>query len=74
VTVSPQYKGTPAGTVTVKAGATAVCTITVKSAKGSCAIAASKLKTGTYQVTAIYNGNADYTGSTSSKKALMVAK
>jgi hypothetical protein len=36
VTVTSRYGGTPGGKVTVKTGATTVCTISLASGKGSC--------------------------------------
>jgi hypothetical protein len=74
VTASPQYSGTPGGTVAVKSGSTTVCTITLGSGKGSCTLTATKLPAGTQHLTASYNGNADFTASTSAAKTLTVSK
>jgi hypothetical protein len=74
VTVRPRYRGIPGGTVTVKAGAAAVCTITLKSGKGSCTLAATKLRPGTYTLIAIYSGSGDFTGAASTRKTLTVVK
>jgi Big-like domain-containing protein len=74
VRVKPQTSGTPAGKVTIKAGSTALCAITLKAAKGSCTLAAKKLRIGKYQLTASYPGSTPYAGSTSSKKTLTVTK
>jgi hypothetical protein len=74
VQVKPQTSGTPAGQVTIKAGSTALCTITLKAAKGSCTLTAKKLRIGKYQLTASYPGNTLYAGSTSPKKTLTVTK
>jgi hypothetical protein len=71
---------TPVGKVTVKAGSTTVCTITLSRAashaiaQGNCALAASKLRPGTYHLTASYPGDANYTRGTSAKKTLTVLK
>jgi hypothetical protein len=74
VQVTPSVSGTPAGKVTIKAGSTTLCAITLKGAKGSCTLTASELRPGTYQLTASYPGATPYAGSTSLKKALTVTK
>jgi hypothetical protein len=74
VQVTPSVTGTPAGKVTIKAGSTTLCAITLKGAKGSCTLTASELRPGTYQLTASYPGATPYAGSTSPKKALTVTK
>ena len=74
VAVAPQFGGTPAGTVTIKAGTRTVCTIRLKSGKGSCALTAKELKPGTYQLTASYPGKGGFTGSASAPRTLKVAK
>ena len=74
VTVAPQYSGTPGGKVTVKAGSTTVCTITLSSGKGSCTLSASRLGAGSYGFTASYGGSGDFGSSVSSKKTVTVAK
>ena len=72
VAVAPQFGGTPAGTVAVKAGTRVVCTITLKAGKGSCALAARELKAGTYKLTATYLGKGGFTGSASAARMLKV--
>jgi Bacterial Ig-like domain (group 3) len=72
VKVAPRYAGVPAGRVAVKVGSATLCVITLKSGAGSCSLAAKRLKPGTYQLVASYAGNADYTGSASSKLTLTV--
>jgi hypothetical protein len=75
VTVVPQYRGTPSGKVTVRAGRATICVITLnKTSKGSCALTARQLKAGTYMLIAAYRGSADFSGSTSAKRALKVVK
>jgi hypothetical protein len=74
VAVSPQFGGIPAGTVTIKAGTRTVCTIRLKSGKGSCALTAKQLKPGTYKLTASYPGKGGFTGSASAPRTLKVAK
>jgi hypothetical protein len=72
VLVSPRYAGTVSGKVTVKAGPTTVCVITLKSGKGSCTLAARKLPAGTHTLTAAYPGSADFARSAATKKTLSV--
>jgi Bacterial Ig-like domain (group 3) len=72
VRVAPQFAGTPAGTVTVKAGATTVCAITLRAGAGSCTLSAKKLPPGTYRLTAAYAGSADFKGSASAAKTITV--
>jgi hypothetical protein len=74
VEVKPRYSGTPGGTVKVKSGRNTVCVITLKSGKGSCVLAAKKLKAGTYHLVASYGGNADFAGANSGARTLTVAK
>jgi hypothetical protein len=74
VTVSPQYAGVPAGHVTIKAGQTVLCTITLSSGKGSCALTASKLKPGSYVLVAIYAGSGNFAWSSAPAKTLKVTR
>ncbi len=75
VTISPQHSGpTPPGTVTIKASATTLCVIKLKSAKGSCSLSSKKLKPGTYRLVATYGGSKNFKGSTSAKETLIIAK
>jgi hypothetical protein len=74
VQVKPKFSGTPAGKVTIKAGAAKVCVITLKSGKGSCTLKASQLKAGSYKLAASYAAAAPYAGSASAKKTLTVTK
>ena len=62
VTVAPG-SGTPTGTVTLKNGATAVGTATLASGKAT--ISTSALTHGAHSMTAVYSGNVDELGSTS---------
>jgi hypothetical protein len=74
---APRTRGlssTPAGTVTVKAGRTTVCVITLRSGKGTCTLTAERLPAGTYTVIAAYPGSTDYAGSASAKKNLTIKK
>jgi hypothetical protein len=74
VRVRPQTSGTPAGKVTIKAGSATLCVITLKGARGSCTLTASKLRPGTYKLTARYSGRTPYAASASTKKTLTVTK
>lgn len=73
VRVVPQFAGTPAGTVTVRAGRTAVCVITLASGSGSCALPARKLPAGSYRLIAGYPGSAGFAASASAAQPLVVA-
>ncbi len=74
VRVTGQYAGMPAGKVTVKSGKVTVCTITLASGRGSCALAARKLPVGTRTLVAVYSGSSDFTGAASTRKTLKVVK
>jgi Bacterial Ig-like domain (group 3) len=74
VAASPQYSGAPSGKVTVKSGSTTVCTITLKSGKGTCTLSARKLRTGRWHLVADYTGNSDFAGSASPPKTVTVVK
>jgi hypothetical protein len=75
VVVFPRYAGTPGGRVTVKADRTTVCVITLKPRTVvACTLAAKQLRPGTYTLTAVYPGSADYASVTSPGKTLTVAK
>ncbi len=73
-TVSSPAGGTPAGTVTIKSGTATACTITLASGSGTCTLTPTQFPAGTTQLTASYNGSAEYAGSTSATKTLTVAK
>ena len=74
VAVRPALGGTPTGHVTVKAGGTVVCVITLRSAKGTCSPSAARLATGSHKIIASYGGSADVTSSTSAARTISVAK
>lgn len=67
VTVTAQYSGTPAGTVTVKAGSVTLCkNVTLAKGKATCSpVSSTTLPVGSYSITAAYPGNSDYTAGTS---------
>ena len=64
---------TPTGQVAVSAGSTTLCMITLDGGNGSCTLAATKLRPGTYHLTATYSGDVTHAGSTSGSKVLAVA-
>jgi hypothetical protein len=76
VRVVPRSTGgqTPSGKVTVRAGGTVVCVITLASGTGSCAPAAKELAPGRYRLSASYPGSTQFTGSVSGEQTLVVAK
>ncbi len=76
-TVSVSRKGSvyPTGKAQVRMGSTTLCTVTLTSnGTGSCTLAARQLRAGTYSITAVYLGNADYHSSQSARKALKVVR
>jgi Bacterial Ig-like domain (group 3) len=72
--VTPAVSGTPTGNVTVKTGATTVCTIALANATGKCTLTASQLPPGSYPLTATYSGDDIYTTSADTAQTLTVAK
>jgi hypothetical protein len=72
VKATPRYAGIATGTVKVTAGSKKICTIALRSGKGSCALSARQLSTGTYELVANYSGSADFTRSTSARERLTV--
>jgi len=56
--------GTPSGMVSVFAGSDLLCTITLTSAAGQCSLSPAKLKPGSYQLTASYSGDTNFTSAT----------
>jgi Bacterial Ig-like domain (group 3) len=74
VAVAPQFRGTPAGTVRLKSGTRTICTIVLRSGKGSCTLPATKLGPGTYRLTAKYAGKNGFAGSVSAPRTLKVVK
>jgi hypothetical protein len=76
VTVTAQYSGTPAGTITITAGKTTVCkNVTLSKGKITCSPASNTtLSADTYSVVATYSGNTDFAASSSAAKPLKVIK
>jgi hypothetical protein len=62
VTVSPQYAGTPIGTVTLKKGNSTLTTLTLSNGQASYT---TTLPTGTYSISASYAGDSNFTASVS---------
>jgi hypothetical protein len=73
VHVMPRTGGTPTGRVTVRAGSATLCAISLRAGKGSCTPAATRLRPGSYKITAAYPGDAAYSGSASASTTLAVA-
>jgi hypothetical protein len=72
VTVSPQFTGTPTGTVILKKAAATLATLTLTG--GQATFTTSSLALGTFQITAVYGGDSNFTGSTSPALAQVVKK
>ncbi|HEY1653146.1 MAG TPA: choice-of-anchor Q domain-containing protein [Acidimicrobiales bacterium] len=72
VSVSSPTKGTPTGTVVLRAGTTTLCTITLVHGSGSCSPGATALFVGLDKVVATYSGDANFAGSTSAASWLIV--
>ncbi len=77
LTVAVTFTGSapaPTGTVTIKEGSTTLCAVRLSSGRDSCTLSASRLKVGTYHLTASYSGGANFTASTAPSKTLTVKK
>jgi hypothetical protein len=74
VTVSPEFTGTPTGTVTVKDSKITLCSITLSSGTGSCSAKARALAPGRYPLVATYSGSGVFDTSASAADTLTVAK
>jgi len=74
VSVSQTGNVGPTGRVTIQAGRTTICTITLNRDNGSCTLSTKKIKPGTYRLTASFPGNGNYDRSTSPVKVLRVAR
>jgi hypothetical protein len=73
VSVTAPGAGTPTGTVTFKDSATAVCS-NVPVDNGQAVCATNALSVATHQMAAVYNGDSNFAGSTSSGLAQVVNK
>jgi hypothetical protein len=74
VSLRARFGGPPTGKVTVHAGASTVCVITLLHGAGSCLLGASQLAPGAYQLSARYPGGTSFLASTSPKHDLTVTK
>ncbi len=72
--VAPEFAGTPGGTVTVKQGPTALCSITLPATTCHTADDPLDASGSSYAIAATYGGDANFTGSTSTTKNLTVAQ
>jgi hypothetical protein len=72
VEVSPGYAGPASGSVTIKAGTTVLCRITLSSGSGSCKLSPKQLAPGSHHVTAGYAGATYFAASASAAKTLKV--
>jgi hypothetical protein len=73
VRVTATSAGVPAGSVLVRSGATAICTIALSHGAGSCALGARQLKAGSQSLSAIYGGDKTHYGSASAVEKITVA-
>lgn len=71
-TVSPQFSGTPSGSVTFKNGTSTVGSSSLSG--GVATITVSTLGVGTHSITAVYNGSTSFTTSTSTGLSQVVTK
>jgi hypothetical protein len=73
-TVSASHVGSvyPTGKVQVRIGGTTICTITLSRGVGSCTLANTRLRAGTYTFVDLYSGDRNYYKSESAKKTLKV--
>jgi hypothetical protein len=75
VKVSPQYSGTPTGTVTIKAGTTVICTAKLSSGgTAGCNLSATTLKPALYSLVASYGGSGNFLTATSPHLTLKITK
>jgi Bacterial Ig-like domain (group 3) len=72
VDVIPAYAGPASGTVTIKAGNTVLCKITLTSGGGSCKLGQKQLAPGTHHVAADYQGATYFAPSASAAHTLKV--
>jgi hypothetical protein len=72
VTVRSGAGGTPGGTVVIRAGAAVICAPALAGGQASCTLPATLLSPGSYQLTALYNGDATFDGSTSDSRDLTI--
>jgi Big-like domain-containing protein len=61
--VRPRTSGIPTGQVTIKAGSAVVCRATLAAGKATCSPGATRLRPGTYHLTASYGGDSIFAAS-----------
>ena len=74
IRVKPETGGTPAGTVTIRAGQTTLAVVPLNRGKATWTFPPKKLPPGTYQLTATYASTNGYDPVTSAKKKFVVTK
>jgi Bacterial Ig-like domain (group 3) len=74
VAVASSHGGTPSGPVAVRTRSGALCTISLKAGKGSCAVPAQKSAPGPVTVTASYGGAPGFAASVSAARTFTVVK
>jgi hypothetical protein len=75
VKVSPQYAGTPTGTVTIKAGTAVICMARLSSGgTAGCNLSATRLKPALYSLVASYGGSGNFLAATSPHVTLKITK
>ena len=74
IRVKPETGGTPAGTVTIRAGQTTLAVVPLNRGKATWTFPPKKLRPGTYQLTATYASTNGYDPVTSAKKKFVVTK
>jgi hypothetical protein len=74
INVKPESGGTPAGSVTIKAGTTTLAVVTLMRGKATWTFPPKKLRPGTYQLTASYASSNGYDPVTSAKKKFVVTR
>ena len=74
INVKPKTGGTPAGTITVKAGQTTIAVVTLKRGKATWILQPRQLRPGTYQLTGSYASSNGYNSVTTARKKLVVTR
>jgi hypothetical protein len=73
VTVKPEFSGIPTGEVGVRLNGTLLCGVMLSSGKAECSVPDS-LNAGRYAITTSYDGDVNFTASTSAASYLTVAR
>jgi Bacterial Ig-like domain (group 3) len=74
VAVASSHGGTPSGPVAVRTHSGALCTVTLKAGRGSCAVPARKFAPGPVSVTASYGGASGFAASVSAARSFTVIR